>query len=244
MAAAPDAPIRVTVWGENIEDRDDERVRAIYPHGMHEAIADGLRQKLGDRIQVRTATLGQAEHGLTDDVLQTTDVMTWWGHIGHHLVSDGVADKVYRRVLSGMGLLVLHSGHLAKPFVRLMGTTCVLHGREGGDRDDEREVVWTVHPTHPIAVGVPQGFVIPQQEVYREYYDIPLPDELVFISSFSGGEVIRSGCCFTRGQGRIFCFSPGHETRPVFHHPVVQQVLANAVLWACNRERRSIHAGG
>jgi trehalose utilization protein len=226
--------IRVTVWHENIHDREDPRVQEVYRHGMHQAMAEGIRENLGAAVQVRTATLEQPEHGLTDEVLAETDVLTWWGHAGHELVADEVVDRVCKRVLKGMGLVVLHSGHLSKPFVRLMGTSCCLHWREA----DDREVVWTVNPGHPIARGVPQAFIIPRQEMYGEYFDIPQPDELVFISSFSGGEVFRGGCCFTRGQGRIFYFSPGHETYPVYHDRNVRRVISNAVLWANNVARQ------
>ncbi len=220
--------IRVTVWGENVHDRSDDAVHAIYPNGMHEAIAEGIRQHLGDAVAVRTATLDQPQHGLTDDVLESTDVMTWWGHAAHEKVDDAIVEKVHQRVLNGMGLLVLHSGHYSKIFKRLMGTTCSLRWREAGDR----EVVWTVNPGHPIAAGLPAAFIVPEQEMYGEYFDIPQPDELVFISSFSGGEVFRSGCCFTRGWGRVFYFSPGHETHPVYHQAEIQRVIANAVRWA------------
>ncbi len=220
-------PIRVTVWGENLHDQKDAKVQAIYPQGMHSTIAEGIREYGGDGVVVRTATLDQPEHGLTAEVLAATDVLTWWGHMGHHLVHDDVVDQVQDRVLSGMGLVVLHSGHWSKPFTRLMGTTCALRWR-----DDDRETVFTVNPGHPIARGIPPVFVIPEQEMYGEYFDIPQPDELVFLSTFTGGEVFRSGCCFVRGQGRIFYFSPGHETYPVYHQKEVRQVIANAVAWA------------
>ena len=223
MAATP---IRVTVWNENIHDREDPRVQQIYPDGIHGAIAAGLRQQLGEVVTARTATLEQPENGLTDEVLAATDVLTWWGHVGHEQVSEEVAAKVQARVLAGMGLIVLHSGHYSKPFKRLMGTSCSLRWREA----DDREIVWTVNPGHPIARDVPHPFVLDNQEMYGEYFDIPQPDELIFISSFTGGEVFRSGCLFTRGQGRVFYFSPGHETYPVFHHPAMQRVIANAVL--------------
>ncbi|HXT35314.1 MAG TPA: ThuA domain-containing protein [Chloroflexota bacterium] len=221
-------PIQVTVWNENIHDREDPRTQAVYPHGLHNAIADSLRNSLGDRAAIRVATLEQPQHGLTADVLDSTDVLTWWGHVGHEQVEDAVVDRVQQRVLSGMGLIVLHSGHLSKPFRRLMGTSCSLRWREA----DDREVVWTVNPGHPITAGVPRAIVLPRQEMYGEYFDIPQPDELVFISSFTGGEVFRSGCCFQRGQGRIFYFSPGHETYPIYHDPHIGRVLANAVEWA------------
>ena len=223
------APIRVTVWGENVHDRSSEAVKQVYPQGMHEAIAAGIGELLGSDAIVRTATLDQPNHGLDDKVLETTDVLTWWGHTAHEKVDDAIVVRVKERVLGGMGLLVLHSGHYSKIFRALMGTSCALRWREDG----EREVVWTVSPAHPIAVGVPPVFTIPQQEMYGEYFNIPQPDELVFISSYDGGEVFRSGCCFTRGLGRIFYFSPGHETYPVYHQPEVQRVIANGVLWAC-----------
>ena len=221
-------PIRVTVWGENVHERKNEAVRAIYPDGMHEAIAAGLRKGLGDRAAVRTATLDEPEHGLSDRVLAETDVMTWWGHLAHHMVDGKIVAKVQERVLDGMGLIVLHSAQWSKIFGRLMGTRCTLRWREG----DDREVVWTVAPNHPIARGVSPGFVLERHEMYGEFFDIPAPDELVFISNFSGGEVFRSGCCFRRGKGRIFYFSPGHETYPIYHHPEIKKVLANAVAWA------------
>ena len=223
-------PIRVTVWGENVHEHQSDTVRTIYPHGMHETIAAGLRQTLGERVQVRTTTLQRPEHGLTEDVLTATDVLTWWGHKAHEEVDDAIAARVRDRVLSGMGLLVLHSAHYSKIFRLLMGTTCTLRWREA----DDREVVWTVSQGHPIAHGVPHPFIIPRQEMYGEYFDIPQPDELVFISSYSGGEVFRSGCCYRRGLGRVFYFSPGHETYPVYEQPEIQRVLANAVLWAYN----------
>lgn len=221
----PLAGARVTVWNEHVHERADEAVRAVYPEGIHEVVAGALRE-LEPALDVRTATLQDPGHGL--EGLDDTDVLVWWGHAAHDQVPDEAAERVQRRVLGGMGLVVLHSGHLSKPFVRLMGTSCHLRWREA----DDRELVWTVAPGHPVARGVPSPIVIPQQEMYGEHFDIPPPDELVFISSFSGGEVFRSGCCFRRGRGRIFYFSPGHETYPVYHQPEIQQVIANGVLWA------------
>jgi trehalose utilization protein len=131
-----------------------------------------------------------------------------------------------------MGLLVLHSGHFSKIFIRLLGTTCSLKWRN----DAERELVWTVNPTHPIAAGIPQPLVIPHQEMYGEFFDIPTPDDLIFVSSYTGGEVFRSGVTFSRGRGRIFYFSPGDQEYPVYRQPEVRQVLANGVLWAAQPE--------
>lgn len=220
--------VKVVVWGENVHEHRDAQVKALYPDGMHTVIAQGIRERLGERADVRTATLDQDQHGLPPDILDETDVLTWWGHVAHDAVSDEVVDRVYQRVLAGMGLVVLHSGHLSKIFRKLMGTSCTLRWRSAEDR----ELVWTVNPTHPVAAGVPQPVVIDKQEMYGEFFDIPAPDELVFISTFSGGEAFRSGCAYRRGNGKVFYFSPGDQDFPVYHHPDVRQVIANAVWWA------------
>jgi len=218
----------VTIWNEYRHERRNPAVGRLYPDGIHGALAAALRQGLPD-ARIATATLDQPHHGLDKETLDRTDVLLWWGHLAHHQVEDTVVDAVQARVLAGMGLIVLHSGHLSKIFRRLMGTSCNLRWREA----DDRELLWTVAPTHPIAAGVPQPLVIPRHEMYGEFFDIPTPDELVFVSSFTGGEVFRSGCCFRRGNGRVFYFSPGHESYPVYHQPEIQRVLINAVRWAC-----------
>ncbi|MCG5218718.1 ThuA domain-containing protein [Streptosporangium soli] len=220
--------INVTVWGENVHEQREEDVRRRYPDGMHGAIAAGLAEHLGDGARVRTATLQQPEHGLTEQVLAETDVLTWWGHAAHDDVADEIVERVRLRVLAGMGLLVLHSGHYSKIFRSLMGTSCTVNWRDAA----ERELVWPVDPAHPIAAGVPRPLVIDAQETYGEPFGIPAPDELVFISSFAGGEVFRSGCCYRRGHGRVFYFSPGDQAYPVYHQPEIRRILANAVRWA------------
>lgn len=220
--------MRVTVWNEGVHERLDESIAERYPDGIHGAIAEGLREHIPD-AEVRMATLDtDDEHGLSADVLEDTDVLLWWGHIAHHRVSDDVVERVKQRVLSGMGLLVLHSAHFSKIFIELMGTTCSLAWRNEG----EQERVWTIDPTHPIARGVPHPILIDQQEMYGEHFDVPTPDELLFVSSFSGGEVFRSGMTFRRGRGKVFYFSPGDQDYPVYFHPHIRQVLANAVQWA------------
>lgn len=218
-------PIRVTVWNEYRHEKKNEEVSRIYPEGMHVPIANYLREK---GFEVRMATLDEPEHGLTDEVLAQTDVLTWWGHMAHNDVEDAIVDKVQARVLDGMGLIVLHSGHFSKIFKRLMGTSCDLKWREIG----ERERIWVIEPGHPIAAGLPPYIEIPHVEMYGERFDIPTPDTLVFISWFEGGEVFRSGCCYHRGRGKVFYFRPGHETLPIYHQKEVLQVIANGVRWA------------
>jgi len=218
--------LRVTVWNEFRQERSDEAVRAVYPDGIHAAIAAGLRDE--DGLVVRTATLDEPDQGLSAAVLAETDVLTWWGHVAHDDVTDEVLDRVHARVLDGMGLIVLHSGHFSRIFRRLMGTTCGLKWREAG----ERERIWVVDPGHPIAAGLGESFVLDHEEMYGEHFDIPAPDRLVLVSWFQGGEVFRSGCCYTRGRGRIFYFRPGHETHPTYFDPTVRRVIANAARWA------------
>ncbi len=222
-------PIRVTVWNEFVHEKSNAAVAEIYPDGIHATIAQLLAEQLGSAVTTRTATLDQPEHGLTDEVLAATDVLTWWGHAAHDRVADEVVDRVQRRVLEGMGLIVLHSGHASKIFRRMMGTNCSLRWREAA----ERERLWIVDPSHPIVEGL-QGeyFELPHAEMYGEFFDIPAPDELIFISWFEGGEVFRGGCTFRRGSGKIFYFCPGHETFPIYHDPNVRRVIGNAVRWA------------
>ncbi len=219
--------IRVTVWGEFRHEKKNPEVAKHYPIGMHEVIADGIRKDAA--FTARTATLDAPEHGLTKDVLDQTDVLVWWGHQAHDEVSDEIVARVKERiVIGGMGLIVLHSGHFSKIFKTLMGTTCDLKWREAGDK----ERIWVINPGHPIAAGLGERIEIGEEEMYGERFDIPEPDELVFISWFTGGEVFRSGCCFYRGAGKIFYFRPGHETFPTYHNPDVQRVIANAARWA------------
>jgi len=215
---------RVTVWNEFRHEQHSEEVRSVYPNGIHEAIAQPLRNA---GFAVQTATLDDVSNGLPQNVLDATDVLVWWGHMAHDEVDDAVVDAVVKRVWSGMGLIVLHSGHFSKVFKRLMGTSCDLKWREAG----EKERVWIVNPSHPIAAGLGESFVLPQEEMYGEHFDIPAPDDLVLVSWFQGGEVFRSGCTFHRGNGKIFYFRPGHETHPTYFDENVQRVIRNAVDW-------------
>jgi trehalose utilization protein len=219
-------PIRVTVWNEFRHEKKNVAVQKVYPNGIHAVIAESLAKHAD--LQVRTASLDEPEHGLTEAALAEIDVLIWWGHTAHDEVEDLVVSRVHKRVLEGMGLIVLHSGHFSKIFRRLMGTNCSLKWREAA----EKERLWNIEPSHPITEGIGDYFELPNTEMYGERFDIPAPDKLVFISWFQGGEVFRSGCCWDRGHGRIFYFRPGHETYPIYYNPNVQRVLLNAVRWA------------
>lgn len=215
---------KVTIWNEYRHEQIDPQVKGMYPTGIHGQLAAFLK---GD-FDVTTATLDEPEHGLTEEVLAATDVLIWWGHIAHDEVSDEIVARVQKRVWEGMGLIVLHSGHFSKIFKALMGTSCDLKWREDG----RHARIWTVDPSHPIAAGIGDFIQLEKEEMYGEHFDIPAPDELVFVSWFPGGEVFRSGCTFHRGNGKIFYFQPGHETYNSYYNEKVQQVIINAVNWA------------
>ncbi len=221
-----DSTIRVTVWNENVHEQNDEEVKAIYPDGMHNVIGGYLKEQPG--FEVRTATLDEPEHGLTDEVLESTDVLTWWGHKAHGKVADEVVEKIHERVLAGMGLILLHSAQGSKIFKKVLGTSGRLKWREIG----EKERLWVVEPGHPIAQGLDEYIEIEQEEMYGERFEIPAPDTIVLLGWFAGGNVMRSGCCFRRGLGKVFYFQPGHETYPVYHNQQVLKVIANAARWA------------
>ena len=220
--------IRAVVWGENVHEQTEKVVQSIYPEGMHAAIAAALNVDKG--IEATTAVLQDAEHGLSVERLATIDVLLWWGHAAHGKVDDAIVERVAQRVWEGMGLLVLHSGHFSKIFKRLMGSPCSLKWREAG----ERERGWVINRGPPIAKGLGECIEVPNSEMYGEPFTVPEPMETVFVSWFEGGEVFRSGLTFQRGAGKIFYFSPGHETYPIYHHPDIQTVLRNAVHWAHN----------
>lgn len=217
---------RVTVWNEYRHEREHDAVAEVYPEGIHAVISEALSEH--PEIETQTATLDEPEHGLTSDLLDETDVLTWWGHMAHDEVKDDIAARVTERVLDGMGLVVLHSGHYSKVFKRLMGTSCSLKWREVA----ETERLWVTAPAHPIAAGIEEYIEIPETEMYGEHFDVPAPDHLVFTSWFEGGEVFRSGCCYERGKGRVFYFRPGHETYPIYRQEEIRDVLRNACLWA------------
>ncbi|MFK4436069.1 ThuA domain-containing protein [Paenibacillus sp. RC21] len=218
--------INVTIWNEFLNEKLNDEAKQVYPDGIHKALADGLS---GEGFAIRTATLrDDAEHGLGEEILNSTDVLLWWGHKAHDQVSDEVTARVVKRVEEGMGLIVLHSGHFSKPFKALMGTSCDLIWRVAG----EQEIIWSVNPSHPITNGIDAKILLEREEMYGEFFDIPAPDELVFVSNFEGGEVFRTGCTFRRGSGKIFYFRPGHETYPTYYQPDILKVIANSIRWA------------
>ena len=219
--------INITVWNEFKHEKDNEQVKAIYPDGIHGTIKAFLQCE--DDFCVRTATLDEPECGLTQEVLDNTDVLLWWGHMAHDKVPDEVAVRVQNAVLNGMGFIPLHSAHHSKPFRLLMGTPCHLSWREHGDL----ERVWIIDPSHPITQGLGRYFEIEHEEMYGEPFTIPEPEKLLMIGWYDSGEVFRSGALWERVNGKIFYFQPGHETNCSFQNEHVQRIIKNAVKWAC-----------
>ena len=226
--------IRVLVWNENRHEQRSAAVRAGYPEGIHGAIAAFLGAE--EDITGRTATRDDANAGITKELLAETDVLIWWGHIAHHEVPDEVAALVRDAVLEGMGAIFLHSGHHSKPFRTLLGTSCNLTWRESADS----EILWVIDPAHPITEGIDRFFRLEHEETYGEPFVIPNPDKVLFIGSYSGGEVFRSGVLYERGCGKVFYFQPGHETFPIYHEPHVQRVITNAVRYLAPAYRARI----
>lgn len=221
MSAKP----RIRVWNEYRHERSNPKVAAVYPRGIHAAIIEGLAEH---GLAAVASTLDEPEHGLSEAALAETDVLLWWGHRAHDEVADRIVERVVARVHAGMGLVALHSAHYSKVFRRLMGTPCTLQWREDG----EKERLWVAAPEHAIAQGVGPFIELAKEEMYGEFFAVPSPEELVFVSWFQGGEVVRSGMTFRRGLGRIFYFRPGHETFPTYFDPKIRLVLANACRWA------------
>lgn len=215
----------VVIWNEYRHEKLDEVCASIYPDGIHGCIKNFL--KPDESLNITLAALDDADQGISPELLEKTDVLLWWGHMAHHEVNDELVEMIRQRVYAGkMGLVVLHSGHHSKVFRSIVGTTGNLSwGR------DQKEIIWNLMPSHPIAAGIPDHFIIEEEELYCEPFYIPQPDALVFGGWYEDGYIFRSGCCFTRGLGKIFYFQPGHEYCRSFYNPYVQRIIKNAVDW-------------
>lgn len=217
--------INVVIWNEFRHEKRDPAVAQIYPDGIHACIRDFLKED--DNLNITLAALDDPDQGISDELLNKTDVLFWWGHMAHGEVDDKLVEKIRNRVYAGkMGLIVLHSGHHSKVFRSIVGATGNLSwGR------NQKEVVWNLMPQHPIAAGIPDHFILKSEELYAEPFYIPQPDQLVFGGWYEDGHIFRSGCCFFRGVGKIFYFQPGHEYCRSFYNPYVQRIIRNAVEW-------------
>lgn len=214
--------IKVTIWNEYREDRNSE----LYPRGLHGFIKDFLDKH--ENLEVRLAALDDPDQGLPDSVLNNTDVLMWWGHSCHGEVDDALVAKIKKRVYEdGMGFIPIHSAHFSKPFCSIVGASGKLHWS-----DAQKEIIWNILPSHPITAGIPDHFIIENEEAFGEPFLIPQPDELLFVSWFEHGFVFRGGCTYYRGRGKVFYFQPGHDTCASFYNEYVQRILYNGILWA------------
>ena len=218
--------INVTIWNEYRHEKSDENVAKLYPNGLHAAIGEFLSKN--DDMKITLAALDDPDQGLPDEVLNNTDVLLWWGHMNHGEVKDDLVERIRQRVyVGGMGFIALHSAHQSKPFRAIVGTTGnLLWG------DNQKEIIWNIMPSHPIAAGIPAHFELPEEELYAEPFQIPQPDAHIFEGWYEHGYVFRTGCTFLRGAGRVFYFQPGHETCPSFYDANVQRIITNGVRWA------------
>ncbi len=217
--------LNVVIWNEFRHEKTDPRVTALYPLGIHAFIKKFLEQD--NELNITLAALDDPDQGISDELLESTDVILWWGHMAHGEVNDELMRKIQARVYQGkLGLIALHSGHHSKVFKAVVGATGNLSW--GSNR---KEVIWNLFPQHPIAAGIPDHFIIEEEELYCEPFYIPQPDELVFGAWYEGGYIFRSGCCFNRGMGKVFYFQPGHETCPSYYNPYVQQIIKSAIQW-------------
>lgn len=237
--------IRVLIWNEFHHEQRNPQVKEVYPEGMHNYIKDFL--KVNDDLEITTTTLIDTDYhfsetaGLSDELLKNTDVLIWWGHCKHAFVPDEWAQKVANRVNEGMGFIALHSTHNSKPFRALLGTRCSLQWR----LSEDYERLWNISPNHPVMKGVPEYFELDVEETYGERFDIPTPDDVLMLGWFSGGEVFRSVCTFTRGIGKILYIQPGHESYPSLKNEYIQKMITNGVYWVApnyNVELSCVHA--
>jgi trehalose utilization protein len=223
---------KVVVWSEGTANVDPAS-KAVYPKDINFAIAEGLKPLEAQGWEIITASLDDPDQGISDERLGSTDVLIWWGHKKHRDVKDELVNKIAARVNEGkMGFIGTHSCHFAKPFRKLMGTRC--SWREYVDDGTSAEIIVKL-PEHPICKGV-KNFKLPKIERYGEPFAVPTPEAVpldgIYTKPDGQTESARMGMCWTVGKGKVFYFTPGHETYNDYYKPEVRQIFVNAVPWA------------
>jgi trehalose utilization protein len=229
---AAGAKRKVVVWSEGTANVD-EASKKVYPQDINTAIVEGLQPLEAKGWQIVKASLNDPDQGLNDELLNSTDVLIWWGHKRHGDVSNDLVNKINQRVRDGhMGFIGTHSCHFAKPFKKLMGTAC--SWREYVEDGTSAEII-VKEPNHPICKGV-NTFKLPAIERYGEPFAVPTPESVPLDGMYTKPdgkmEPGRMGLCWTVGKGRVFYFTPGHETHNDYYRPEVRQIFINAVQWA------------
>lgn len=227
-------PIKVTFWHEFRHEKTKPEAKALYPDGLHAYLKSILEC---EDIEITLAALDDPNQGITDELLNNTDVLMWWGHMAHAEVNDELVEKIRQRVYAGMGFLPLHSAHHSKPFQRIIGCTGNLRwGR------NQKAIIWNLAPWHPIAKGIPMSFQL-TEELYSEPFYIPKPDEIIFGTWFEDGNLFRGGLTFRRGLGKIFYFHTGHETVDSLKNENVHRIIKNAIYWCAPDAKADFYTG-
>ena len=225
---------RVVVWSEGTANVDPGS-KKVYPNDINAAIAEGLKPLEARGWEIVTASLKDPEQGITDELLKGTDVLIWWGHKKHGDVKDELVARIVQRVKEeGMGFISTHSSHFAKPYKKIMGSPCTWREYKA---DGTSVKVIVKEPNHPITKGV-KDFSLPKIERYSEPFGVPEPESVpldgLYTKPDGKTEPGRMGLCWTIGKGKVFYFTPGHETYDDYFRPEVRQIFCNAVEWAAS----------
>jgi len=231
LAAAP-GQRQVVVWSEGTANVDPAS-KGVYPDDINTAIAEGLKPLAANGWEIVKASLNDPDQGLSDARLDRTDVLIWWGHKKHGEVKDELVSKIVSRVKAGhMGFIGTHSAHFSKPLKALLGTPCSWAEYKADGTSAE---IIVKEPNHPICKGV-KDFKLPKIERYGEPFAVPTPEAVPLDGLYTrpDGQTQpgRMGLCWTIGKGKVFYFTPGHETYNDYYRPEVRRIFVNAVEWA------------
>jgi trehalose utilization protein len=216
--------LRVLCWSEQTEPRN------IYPTGISGALADHLNKQ--SEFEAKTAQISDPEMGLSEETLQNTDVLIWFGHKKHGEVPDVLVDRVVKHIRErGLGFIALHSSHYCRILKKALNNTGSWSSYVNFGKPEQ---MWVVSPKHPIAKGL-TDFTIPQTEIYTEPFEVPTPEAVIFEGTWETGHRNREVMVWTLDQGRFVYIRPGHEEYPIFFQPPMQRLVSNCVLWAGKR---------
>lgn len=81
LTAAP-TKRKVVVWSEGTANVDPGS-KAVYPNDINTAIAEGLKPLETKGWEVVKANLNDPDQGISDALLNSTDVLIWRGHKKH-----------------------------------------------------------------------------------------------------------------------------------------------------------------